>query len=141
MQTSTISIAKARASFSDLVNRVAFGRERVVVERRGKPLATLISADEYEEIMQLLGEEGVRTTVHGIPVRVRYDDARYFVDDDIVDLYGTGVTLAEAQEDYWLAVQEAHADLSANEGQLAPYLQEQLAFLRRVVAAEGEASQ
>ena len=50
------------------------------------------------------------------------------VDDDVVDLYGTGATLAEAQEDYWLAFQEACADLSANQDRLAPYLQDQLNF-------------
>jgi prevent-host-death family protein len=43
----TIGIAKARDGFSELVNRVAFGGERYVVEHRGKPLAALISANEY----------------------------------------------------------------------------------------------
>jgi hypothetical protein len=56
------------------------------------------------------------------PMRIRFDGDRYFVVDDVVDLYGTGATLAEAQEDYWLAVQEACADLSANQDRLAPYL-------------------
>lgn len=67
--------------------------------------------------------------LHGIPVRLRFDGDRYFVDDDVVDLYGTGATLAEAQEDYWLAFQEACADLTANQDRLAPYLQDQLSFL------------
>jgi hypothetical protein len=67
--------------------------------------------------------------LHGIPVRLRFDGDRYFVDDDIVDLYGTGATQVEAQEDYWLAVQEACADLTTDQDRLAPYLQDQLSFL------------
>ncbi len=141
MQSNVISIAKAREGFSDLVNRAAFGNERFVVERRGKPLAALVSAQEYQQLMQLLGEQGVRMTLHGIPVRIRFDGDRYFVDDEIVDLYGTGATLAEAQTDYWMAAQEAYEDLSVNEGNLAPYLEEQLEFLRKVVVTEAEISQ
>lgn len=141
MQSSIISIGKAREGFSDLVNRAAFGGERFVVERRGKPLAALVSADEYQQIMRLLSEEGVRTTLHGILVRIRFDGNRYFVDDAIVDLYGSGATLVEAQEDYWLAVQEAHSDLSANQDRLAPYLQDQLDFLSNIMATEREAVQ
>lgn len=141
MQSSIISIAKAREGFSDLVNRAAFGGERFVVERRGKPLAALVNAEEYRQLMQLLGETGVQTTLHGIPVRIRFDGDRYFVDDETVDLYGTGATLAEAQTDYWMAAQEAYEDLSANEGNLAPYLQEQLEFLREVIVTETGISQ
>jgi len=141
MQSSIISIGKAREGFSDLVNRAAFGGERFVVERRGKPLAALVSADEYQQIMRLLSEEGVRTTLHGIPVRIRFDGDRYFVDDDIVDLYGTGATLVEAREDYWLAVQEAYSDLSTNQDRLAPYLQDQLDFLSKIMTTEPETLQ
>lgn len=141
MQSSIISIGKAREGFSDLVNRAAFGGERFVVERRGKPLAALVSADEYQQIMRLLSEEGVRTTLHGIPVRIRFDGDRYFIDDDIVDLYGIGATLAEAQKDYWLAAQEAYADLAANQDRLAPYLRDQLDFLAQVIAAVQEPAQ
>ncbi len=133
-----ISIAKARETFSDLVNRAAFGGERFVVERRGKPLVAMMGAAEYQQIMTLLAEEGLHSVIHGIPVRIRYDGERYFVDDDVVDLYGVGATLSEARDDYWLAVQDAYADLSAQADQLAPILQQQLAYLREVFAGMGE---
>lgn len=106
----------------------------------GKPLAALVSVAEYQQMIQLLGEAGVRTTLHGIPVRIRFDGNRYFIDDESVELYGTGATLAEAQADYWLAVQETYEDLRANEGKLAPYLQEQMVFLRKIVANAAEDS-
>lgn len=133
-----ISIAKARETFSDLVNRAAFGGERFLVERRGRPLAAMMGAAEYQQIMTLLAEEGLHSVIRGIPVRIRYDGERYFVDDEIVDLYGVGATLSEARDDYWLAVQDAYADLSAQADQLAPILQQQLAYLRQVFARTGE---
>jgi hypothetical protein len=92
------------------------------------------SADLYAEVyrvdpdLQALTDAAIEGWPE-LPMRIRFDGDRYFVDDDVVDLYGTGATLAEAQEDYWLAFQEACADLSANQDQLAPYLQDQLSFL------------
>ena len=129
----TIGITKARESFSELVNRVAFGGERYVVERRGKPLAALIGAEEYRQLTELLAEAGVNAEVHGIPVRIRFDGALYFVSDDRLDLYGVGNSIDEARQDYWLAVQDYYADLSANADRLARHMQEHLAFLRQVL--------
>ncbi len=48
-----ISVAKARNVFSELLNRVAFGRERVVVQSRGKPKAAIISIQDLE-LLELL---------------------------------------------------------------------------------------
>jgi prevent-host-death family protein len=132
-----IGIAKARESFSELVNRVAFGGERYMVERRGKPLAALISATEYQQLMELLEEAGINDEVHGIPVCVRFDRERYFVSDEVLDLYGVGKTLDEARQDYWLAVQDYYDDLSANADRLAGHFQEHLAFLHRIFAEDG----
>jgi len=128
----TIGIAEARQSLPDLVNQVAFGKERYVVERRGKPLAALISAVEYRQLLELLGRIGLNDEIHGIPVRVRFDGERYCVSEDVLDLYGIGDTLEEARQDYWLAAQDYYADLSANADRLAGHLQEHLTILRRV---------
>ena len=132
----TIGIAKAREGLSDLINEVAYGGERYVVERRGKPLAALIGVDEYRQLTELLAEEGVHTEIRGIPVRIRYDGERYFVSDDRLDLYGAGATLQEARADYALAVEAYHADLAANAGHLAAPLREHLAYLRQVLDRE-----
>ena len=70
--------------------------------------------------------------LHSIPTRVRHDGVRYFVDDEIIDCYGIGTTLAEAQADYLLAAQDLYDDLSANEERLAPYLLTQLEYLRLI---------
>ena len=132
----TIGMAKARENFAELVNQVAFGGQRYVVERRGKPLVALIGSDEYHELIRLLEETGVSDQVRGIPVRVRFDGERYFIADDRFDLYGVGRTLDEAREDYWLAVQDYYDDLSANADSLARYMQEHLVLLRHILSED-----
>jgi len=76
--------------------------------------------------------EVMDTAFHSIPRRVRHDGVHFFVDDEIIDCYGVGVTLAEAQADYLLAIQDLYDDLAANEEWLTPYLLTQLDYLRRL---------
>ena len=45
---SRLAASEAREHFADLLNRVAYGHERVVVERRGKDLAALVSIQDLE---------------------------------------------------------------------------------------------
>jgi prevent-host-death family protein len=131
-----IGISKAREGLSDLINEVAFAGERYVVERRGKPLAALIGASEYQQITELLGKAGVSDEVCGIPVRIRFDGEQFFVNDDHLDLYGAGASLDEARSDYALAVHAYYADLQANAGRLARPLHEHLAYLRQVLGLD-----
>lgn len=42
---SDIPVTEARTRFSELVNRVGYGHERITLTRHGKPLVTLIPAD------------------------------------------------------------------------------------------------
>ena len=49
-RTTTTTATEARNSFADIVGRVAYGGERVVIERRGRPVAALISADDLENL-------------------------------------------------------------------------------------------
>lgn len=57
-----IPVTQARAELADLINRVVYGGERVVVTRHGKPLVALVSAADLEQL-----EEG-RTTSAPEPV-------------------------------------------------------------------------
>ncbi|MEU8759325.1 type II toxin-antitoxin system Phd/YefM family antitoxin [Streptomyces sp. NPDC048659] len=43
-----IPVTQARAELADLINRVVYGDERVVVTRHGKPLVALVSAADLE---------------------------------------------------------------------------------------------
>ena len=52
MSETQVSIGKVKREISELVNRVAFGGERIVLTSRGKPKAVIVSLDDYERIQQ-----------------------------------------------------------------------------------------
>lgn len=52
-----IPVTQARAELAELINRVVYGGERVVVTRHGKPLVALVSAADLE---RLEGEEAAQ---------------------------------------------------------------------------------
>jgi prevent-host-death family protein len=43
-----ISAAKAKAQFSSLLAEVAYGGQQIIIERRGKPFAALVSIDDLK---------------------------------------------------------------------------------------------
>lgn len=45
-----VSTAEAKAKLSELVGAVAFRGDRVVIERRGRPVAALISLEDAERL-------------------------------------------------------------------------------------------
>jgi len=48
--TKRVSAAQAKANLSELMSHVAYGGERVIIERRGKPMAVLIGVAELERL-------------------------------------------------------------------------------------------
>ncbi|PIZ03706.1 MAG: hypothetical protein COY58_07680 [Gammaproteobacteria bacterium CG_4_10_14_0_8_um_filter_38_16] len=44
-----MSTVEARENFSEMINQAAYGNQRVVLTRRGKPLVAVISLQELEE--------------------------------------------------------------------------------------------
>ncbi|WP_181769074.1 type II toxin-antitoxin system Phd/YefM family antitoxin [Streptomyces albidus (ex Kaewkla and Franco 2022)] len=50
--TYEIPVTQARAALADLINRVVYGGERVVVTRHGKPLVALVSAADLERLQE-----------------------------------------------------------------------------------------
>jgi prevent-host-death family protein len=54
-----VSIGQVKRDISDLVNRVAYGGERIVLTSRGKPKAVIVSIEDYER----LEKENVETTL------------------------------------------------------------------------------
>ena len=49
----TVSTAEARKKLAEIVNMVAYGKETVVLTRRGKKIAALISMEELK-LLQLI---------------------------------------------------------------------------------------
>jgi prevent-host-death family protein len=50
---SEISASEARQDFSDIINRAAFGKERVVLTRRGRKLVAVIPVEDLEALESL----------------------------------------------------------------------------------------
>jgi len=55
----TVPATELREHGSEIVNRVAFGNEEVVLTRRGKPIAALISLASLEALHRLEDAEDV----------------------------------------------------------------------------------
>lgn len=57
---SKTSTSAARQNFSDIINRAAYGGERVIVHRRKKPVAAVIPIEDLELIERLEDERDLR---------------------------------------------------------------------------------
>ena len=47
-----LGVGEAKKRFSELMSRVAYKRERFLVERHGKPMVALVSAEDLERLEQ-----------------------------------------------------------------------------------------
>jgi len=56
----TMNVVEARKSFSDVMARVAYTGQRVVVERKGRPMMALISIEDLHRLEEL--EKGATST-------------------------------------------------------------------------------
>ena len=48
-----VSVADAREQFSDLMAKVAYGGQRLIVERRGRPLVAWVSIEDLHRLQEL----------------------------------------------------------------------------------------
>ena len=53
-----VNIGQVKRDISDLVNRVAYGGERILLTSRGKPKAALVSVADYERLQE--GQKATR---------------------------------------------------------------------------------
>jgi len=53
MVTRRISAKEARDNFGDLLGSVHYGGQPVIVEKKGKPFAVVISPEDFEELQAL----------------------------------------------------------------------------------------
>lgn len=67
----TMTAQQARANFGDLLGSVYYGKEVVTVEKQGKPVAVVISPEQYQELEQQRQQQLDRfwQTVDGIRER------------------------------------------------------------------------
>ncbi|MEO1745353.1 MAG: type II toxin-antitoxin system Phd/YefM family antitoxin [Pseudomonadota bacterium] len=50
---SKLSVSEARKSLAEAVGKVQFGGERIIIEKHGKPVAGLVSADDLQLLEDL----------------------------------------------------------------------------------------
>ena len=55
-----VTTAAARKNFSDLINRVAYGKDRVVLTRRNKPLAAVVPFEDIALIEEIEDREDLK---------------------------------------------------------------------------------
>ena len=51
---------KARSNFADLVNRATYGKERVLINRRGKPVAAIVPLEDVELLEKIEDEIDIK---------------------------------------------------------------------------------
>ena len=56
----TMTIVQARNGLAEALNRVYYGGERIMIARRGKPIAALVSAEELEVLQRIEDAEDLR---------------------------------------------------------------------------------
>jgi prevent-host-death family protein len=52
MADNQVPIGRVKRDISDLINRVAYGGERIVLTSRDKPKAALVSIEDYERLTE-----------------------------------------------------------------------------------------
>lgn len=75
----TVSTSKARIDFAEMINQVAYGGERVVLDRRGKPIAAIIPIDDLtflEEIENRMDVDAAKRALAESDERISYDELR-----------------------------------------------------------------
>ena len=50
--TST-TVSEARNNFPELLNRVGYGQERILIKRHGKPVAAMVSVEDLNRLQAL----------------------------------------------------------------------------------------
>ena len=57
--TTKVTTAEARKNFADIVNNVAYGKDPVVLTRRGKELVALISMEDLQLLQKLEEQQDI----------------------------------------------------------------------------------
>jgi len=52
-----LNISEVRSDFAETINQVSYGKERLIVERRGKDLAAIIPVEDLKLLERLIEEE------------------------------------------------------------------------------------
>jgi len=62
----TMTTVEAREHFSDMLNRTAYGKERIVVTRRGRELAAILPVEDLRLLEELEDRSDVREALKAL---------------------------------------------------------------------------
>ena len=85
---SLISVSDAKVSFSKFVNRVAYGKERIVITSHGQPKAALISIDDLHQFEELEEEREAAMLAEAVATETEF----YSVAEVEAELFSTAAT-------------------------------------------------
>lgn len=74
-----ITTTKARDSFADIISKIAFGKERIILTRNGREIAAIISVEDLEnleEFEDLADLEQARKAIAETGTHVDYQNFR-----------------------------------------------------------------
>ena len=54
-----MAASAAREEFAEVLNRVAYGKERIVLHRHGKPLVAIIPVEDLQLLERLIEEDRI----------------------------------------------------------------------------------
>lgn len=66
MTTTSIPTAEAKDTFIDLVNRVAHDKERIILTRRDKPIAALISLEDFKLLESIQNKDDLEEATEAL---------------------------------------------------------------------------
>jgi prevent-host-death family protein len=74
----TITTVEAREHFSDMLNRTAYGKERIVVTRRGRELAAILPVEDLRLLEELEDLGDLREAVKALeePGEISMEDLK-----------------------------------------------------------------
>ncbi len=58
-----VSIAEAKSNFSEYVSRAAFMDEKILLTKRGKPVAAIVSCNDFEKLKSIKKSEGLKSII------------------------------------------------------------------------------
>lgn len=108
-EATSLDATEARDAWSDTLNRAAYGKERLVLHRRGKPVAALIPIEDLKLLERLIQETAEPVEMNAIERKqLAYSTQRLL--DRIRARMPEAMTDEELAQDAKEAIAEARAE-------------------------------
>lgn len=110
----TVSMAEVKSKLSEIVGQVKYGGQQYILERRGQPMAVLISVEAYEQY-QAQAATAIIASSSPLPAALQQrqrrlvERARQLEErdgDPVARLAEFLSTLPPDEDDFWLEIQE-----------------------------------